>query len=396
MENQGLSSFRPLALPEQNNVFLIDWLTFVSHVDSVDTIKQMLGLADPSIPWEDEIKFRNGYPRQCYWNNITISYGAEEEQFYADKSKARNDMGICVNLSGQGCRAYETYGKNDWFGLFSHFFLKDSNYNITRIDLAYDDHIGILDINRIRYDVEDDNLVSKSDFVKNIWSKNRKKDITGLTVQVGSDRSAVLIRIYDKAAERDFDDGTHWIRTEIQLRQKRALVAAAEIFKTRQVGRVASGILRNYITFRTPSADSNKSRWAIAPYWDRLLLDMGRISLWISPGEPYNFSKTERWLTHQCGLALLTYSKIHGGLNDLVHFLSSQFERSGKDLPPKYKRALAIAEIDRANARAENIFLQEQNAMYHANMIYAQLEMAMDDIPEEWLSQDLCTSCGDI
>ena len=124
LENQPV----PISLSGEDaieeNVFLIDWLTFVSYVDTVDDVKRLLGLDDPSIPWQTEVKFRNGYPKQCYWNYITISYGADDETFYDDPKKARSDMGICVNLSGQGCRAYETYGSNDWFSLLGRFFFR--------------------------------------------------------------------------------------------------------------------------------------------------------------------------------------------------------------------------------------------------------------------------------
>lgn len=345
MENQTL------LLNEQNNVFLIDWLTFVCHGESVDYIKWLLGLDSPSVPWENEQKFRNGYPMQCYWNGITISYGADDERFYKDPAKVRNDMGICVNLSGTGCRAFESYGHGDWFRLFGYFFrdhdfvastqYKLQSYNITRLDLAYDDHVGLLDIYQIEKDTRDRYYVSKSTKSKIIWSDDQDEDIQGLNVQIGSDKSDVVVRIYDKAAERGFKD-RHWIRCEIQLRHDRALAAVAELFKNRHVGRVASGVLRNYLTFRefTPS-DTNRSRWPLAAYWDKLLLDMERISLWISPGEPYNFANTERWLLKQYGQAIVVMDQLHdeGYLVDRAKQMYPV-----RDLAPKYKKFLADIE----------------------------------------------------
>lgn len=324
----------PLALAEKNNVFLIDWLTFVSHVDDVQSIKRLLGLDDSSIPWEDTVRFRNGYPLQCSWGGITISYGADREEFYADKSKVRLDMGICVNLSGTGCRSFETYGHGTWNSIFAAIFC-GAKYNITRLDLAYDDHIGILDIQRIRNDTEERCYVSRAKYAELVWSDNQNTDIQGMTIQIGSDRSKVKIRIYDKAAERGFKD-RHWVRCEMQLRDDRAKVAAAEIFKTQHLGRCCAGILRNYITYRSPTFDSNKSRWPIAPYWDKLILDMERISLWITPGDPYNFSKTEQWLVDQCGQALLTAVRMNR-----LPFLIRMAEKNNPELAPKYERAIA-------------------------------------------------------
>lgn len=323
-----------LLLESQNNLFLIDWLTFVSHSSTVYSIKYLLGLAGSDIPWEDCKSFRNGYPMQCSWNGITISYGADMAEFYADPSKARQDMGICVNFSGTGCRTFETYGSGSWDDLFQHII--SSGYNVTRLDLAFDDHTGLLDIFRIRQDMLEQNYTSRSKW----WLVETGSE--GNCVYVGSPKSDIRIRIYDKAAERGFDDGRHWIRVELQLRNKRSLVAAAELVKTHHIGCTVCGILRNYLNFRVPTEDTNKSRWPVADYWEKLLMYMGRISLWISPGEPYNFSKTESWLRDQCGQALLTAMKLH-----TLPKLMQQVQEKYPILAPKYERAIAEYELMR-------------------------------------------------
>lgn len=346
MENQ----IYPLSLPSENNVFLIDWLTFVAHGDSVDYIKWLLGLDSPQIPWEEMEKFRNGYPLQCYWNGITISYGADLEKYYKDPGKVRYDMGICVNLSGTGCRAFESYGHGDWFRLLGYLFRDTTDpvvhqngyksYNVTRVDLAYDDHIGLLNMSRMELDTRDRNYVSPSKYSKIILSDNQEDDIQGMTIQIGSDKSDVKIRIYDKAAERKYKD-RHWIRVELQLRSERALVASRLLLEEKHIGRTASGILRNYLTFREPAQDSNKSRWPIADYWDKVLMDMEKISLWISPGEPYNFGKTEHWLFKQYGQAIVVLDKLHDPFY-LVDKCKELFPL--RDLAPKYKKYLAALE----------------------------------------------------
>ena len=324
-----------LLLNEQNNVFLIDWLTVVFHMDTVDSIKSKLGLSGMDIPWQQVQKFQNGYPMHEIFSGITISYGADDARFYASdekktaEQKVRHDMGICVNFSGQGCRTFETYGIGNWQLLFESIFASDK-HNITRLDLAYDDHSGVLDIDEIRNDLEEERFVSKSRY----WLV--EYGTPGTCCYIGSPQSKVRIRIYDKAAERGFDDGRHWIRCEMQLRDQRALVAVAELLKQKHIGRVATGILKNYLTFRRPTADSNKSRWPIAAYWSQLLLDMEKISLWITPGEPYNFSKSEQWLCDQCGQALITYYKIHKSFAGLLR----SAETRHPELAPKYKRAI--------------------------------------------------------
>ena len=342
MENQSV----PVLLNQQNNVFLIDWLTVVFHDCRVCDVMELLGLP-ASTPWQEKQIFRNGYPMQTFWNGICISWGADDIRFYSAsdgksaEAKVRHDMGICLNLSGSGCRAFEQYGRGDWMELLKYICTKKGKINITRLDLAYDDHTGVLDIHRIRRDVEDRNYVTRARKAFVIWSDDLNEDIQGLTVEVGSRQSRVLIRIYDKAAERGFDHSKHWIRVEVQLREQRALAAVAQLIENQHVGKTAAGIVRNYCTFRTPSGDSNKSRWPIAEYWDKVLMDMDRISLWISPGEPYNFSKTEKHMLEQYGQAFITYYRVHGELHSFLDMCLRRFP----DLKDKYQTVIAEAEL---------------------------------------------------
>lgn len=351
MENQSSS----ILLHEQNNVFLIDWLTVVFHDCHVCDVMELLGFPCDT-PWQEQHIFRNGYPVQTFWNGVCIRWGADRAEFFSDDlslggkkaiQKVRHDMGICLDLSGTGCRSFEQYGRGNWLELLSAICSKKGRCNVTRLDLAYDDHIGLLDIYRIESDVRDRNYVSKARSARITWSDDLDEDIQGLTVEVGSRQSSVLIRIYDKAAERGFDHSRHWVRVELQLREQRALAAVAEILKLQHVGRTASGIVRNYCTFRIPSGDSNKSRWPIADYWDKLIMDMNRISIWISPGEPYNFSKTERHMLEQYGQAFITYYRVHG---EFASFLNAALQRF-PELKKKYQTVIAEAEMLKAERK---------------------------------------------
>lgn len=336
-------------------VFLIDWLTFTDFLHKTpQEVMSFLGLPDSKIPWVYSQKFRNGYPEHYFWNNITISFGADNEQWYDRSDKVRHDMGICVNFSGQGCRAYETEG-GDWLKLFKKFqgdlptklvrelpeafcraFKERRRFNVTRLDLAFDDHNDLIDIYRVELDVRERNYVSQSTKTEITWSDDQDTDIQGLSVGIGSKKSKVYVRIYDKAAERGFND-RHWVRVELQLRDDRAIVAMAQILHMQHVGRTVAGILRNYLTFRVPSGDSNKSRWPIAYYWQRVIGTMEKISLWISPGEPYNISKSEAWLKKQYGQLITTLSEIQG-FTQLIEDCREIYPP--RDLSPKYRQII--------------------------------------------------------
>lgn len=345
-----------LSLASQNNVFLIDWITVVFHQVSVSFVQSLLNLNSPNVPWDTEQSFRNGYPCRTTYRNITILWGADDERFYkSDETKSaaekvRTDMGICLDISGKGCREFENIPGNDWLKFLHDICDRDFKTTITRLDLAYDDHIGTLDLYRIAQDVKDRNYTSPSKKASIFWSDDQKHDVQGLTVYVGSKKSDVLVRIYDKAAEREFGDERHWVRCEIQLRHDRCIAAAAEILKHQHVGRTAAGILRNYLMFREPqSEDTNRSRWPVADYWDNVLLDMERVRLWISPGEPYNFSKTELHLIKQYGQALITVQEINGSLGAFLDACRRVYPVLNK----KYENVISDIRRNRELAREE-------------------------------------------
>lgn len=325
----------------QENGILIDWLSVTFHGITVQDLKRIIGLDDSDIDWDDQLAFRHGYPRQCTFMGITIRHGADKIENFTDDGnksaadKVRFDMGIALDMSGSACRSWETYSHGDWCKLLSDICSLQTRINFTRLDLAYDDHTGILDINRVALDAKERNFTGPAKKVRIIWSDDQEKDIQGTTVYVGSDKSPVYIRFYDKAAERGFKD-RHWVRVELQLRRDRATAAIAEIMKNNDVGKVFSGVLRNYCCFREPTLDTNKTRWPIADYWDQLINGADRIRLLISPGEPYNFRKTVDHLIHQYGQALQAIELIHGNIHDLMRLA----RQAHPELKKKYKVAI--------------------------------------------------------
>lgn len=350
MENSGLPILRNL-----DNCFLIDWLTVTFHGVKVWDVQQILGMKD--VPWTVNHSFVNGYPLDLNFGHIHIRHGADDPAYYSDPKKARTDMGICLDISGQGCREFESWSNKSWMDLITDIFrcggVQGARMSVTRLDLAYDDHSGLLNIWQMKRDVEDRNYISKSKKSMIIWSDDQETDIHGLTLQIGSKKSPVLIRIYDKAAERGYTQEKHWIRVELQLRQERAQEAMKLLYQRESIGMVASGIVRNYCMFVTPCADSNKARWEIADYWQRVLEGFEKIRIWRAPGEEYNFSKTENHLVEQYGQILQVVALLNHGSLDPLFCRSCEVH---KHLKPKYKqvverellrRHLTQVEIDR-------------------------------------------------
>ena len=296
------------------NLILFDWLTFTSHADSPESLMQLLGLQD--VPWQKMEKGRNGYRQRYFFENISILYDGAE------------NMGICVDMSGTGCRAFETYSKINWQELMEILHFGSGDYNVTRLDMAFDDHTGILDIDELRDDTDDHLYVSRS----RTWKVEYGS--AGTTIYHGSPKSNMYIRIYDKAAERDLE-GIHWIRVEMQMRDEIAtgFIDGLIIHPT---GTQFRGVLHNYLRYVVnPGTDENMSRWPMAEYWDQLLEGVQRITCWSAPGTEYNEFHLSNFIINQAGNALDCYLRIFG-IEDLIRELGKRAVK----MSPKYQRLL--------------------------------------------------------
>lgn len=294
------------------NVIIFDWLSFTSKIDNPDSIKDLLGLGE--VVWTP-LKGANGYQDRLYYDHISIHYNGRE------------DMGVWCEMSGRGCRAFESYGHGDYMSLFDIIFSNKNKMRITRLDIAYDDHTGILDMNQMCSDVLAVNYVSNF----SNWLVVQSSE--GSSILHGSRKSEILIRIYDKAMEKKIVD-QHWIRVEIQLRRERAENFISNYcHSTDDIGRGFSGILNTYLRYVTPSEnDSNKRRWKTADYWQQLLTTSQKIKLYTKPGTDYSLQTLENYVIKQAGNAVDTYISIIG----IKQFITNLKERyTSKN--PKYE-----------------------------------------------------------
>lgn len=290
-------------MPENTeNCIIFDWFSFTSKVDSPEDIKRILGLTH--VPWIDR-NGMHGYRKRYYFNSISIHYD-------------RDDCTVWCEMSGQGCRAYETYSTCcDWIGLFNlvtekvvDIILPNKDYNVTRLDVAYDDWEGLLKKITLQKALRDNNVVTRFRDYGNEHQSYTKKDFT---LYLGSKKSEVYMRIYDKAAEREREDVEHWIRFEIQLRNDRAFCFIQSLFYNNfDIGTVYFGVLNNYVRFVKPSSDSNKSRWQNASWWDKFTRSVSKISLWTKKPVSYNYHTVKNYVVNQVGNAIDCLIEIDG------------------------------------------------------------------------------------
>ncbi len=300
------------------NVILYDWLTVSCKDEDPQTWVKLIGME--ACGWEELGHGRNGYRKGIYFGSVSILYDGNP------------GMGSCLDMSGQGCRSFEEYGTGDYDGLF-RLFQSDSRFHVSRLDVAFDDHSGILDIRQLFRDT--DNQDGEQQFVSKFQKSKIEKEFDdgrpGITVYHGSKKSDIRIRIYDKAAERGLPKDQHWVRVELQLRNERT---SAFCFAKEPIGELFRGVLVNYVRYvDDPGTDSNRWRWPMKPYWEELIQQVGRITLYVKPGVEYNIRQLDNFVFSQASNAIAAAFRIYG-----VPFTVQKIKERKVMENPKYKR----------------------------------------------------------
>lgn len=282
----------------QENLFLIDWLTFTTTMHGFEGVYDLLGMSADMFTQAQTGRY--GYSRRIYCGGVSILSGGFDES-----------MGICVELSGQGCRDFETLGSGDYAGIFLEILENPKQMHITRLDIAFDDHTGLLDVQVLCRETLAGNFVSR-------WTKYKVEySDEGTSCLFGSRQSEMYLRFYDKAAERGLS-GVHWSRSEMVLKRQRAFEFIRILTKEHD-GKVSGiqalfwSVLNNYLRFVVPDPeDTNKSRWETAPWWFNFVQSAACVQLFVKPGVEYNLHDTEKYVYNQAGNSFLTLIMCRG------------------------------------------------------------------------------------
>lgn len=300
-----------------DNYIIYDYITFTSKIHNHLSIIDFLGLQDVEF---ETLKGFYGYKDRLYYDGISIHYNGRE------------NMGICVEMSGKGCRTWEKYGSSDYDALFSEIlenYSEDAekrNMNITRLDVAYDDFTGVLDLPLLCRETQLKNFVSRfKDWQCIIGNK-------GIGVNHGSTQSNIYVRIYDKRleqkAEKFFD---HWVRCEIQIRKDCAL---GFIKLKDTIEKKYFQVLNNYLRYIVPVENySNLSMLDTAPYWLNFIESAESKSIFHKPADNYSFDKLYGFVNNQLSGAISTYIDCVGVDQFVIDINNS---RKGKKLNSKY------------------------------------------------------------
>ena len=313
-------------------VGIFDWLSFTIKnnipVDYIITHFLKMNSAD----FIELDRGNYGYKRQIANGNVRI---------YSD---GKEDMGIHIQLSGQGCRQVEESLQGDWLTLFKKII--DVEGTFSRCDIAIDDKVGLLDIKKIQKKTEKKEYVSRFNNWSITTSCKNDSDRYGNSVYFGSEKSDIRLRFYDKAVEQGVEG--HWVRTELQLRDERANVAIKLYNTGKTIGEIVTGVLKNYIRFVDPSTDSNKRRWKTSKFWDKFIADAEVLKLTEGQKEK-TLDDVYTWINKSVSPSLALLVKASEGDLAIIH---EMIVEGSKRLKPKH---YALLEGEKEQAYSKHI-----------------------------------------
>ena len=126
-------------------------------------------------------------------------------------SENRSDMGVHVEMTGQGVRKYESLMKIagvTWVDVFEHL---RSFVTFSRIDLALDEYEGLVSFDDIIRKIDLGEHVGRCRSFKVIAGRDSNGKHTGTTIYMGSNKSDTMLRFMRKTMS-DNKEGMKSIR----------------------------------------------------------------------------------------------------------------------------------------------------------------------------------------
>lgn len=283
---------------------LIDWLTFsVKEQDPDKVIQTYLGM-DPSL-FQDTGYSLMGYNKVKRFSDILVCSDGREDDYF-------KDMGVCVSMSGNGCRTFETMSKltldlKDRQGTSSVAFpalfqllVSDTDANVSRIDIACDDRAGYLDMDAILTKTQTNEVNSRMTKRSTVVSFDGTQR-NGATVYIGAPSSSFRVRIYDKALEQG--ESGHWVRVELVMRSQNANAFVEQMTASENVGKLAAQVINDKFSF-IERDDSNITRCSICSWWKDFVDELEAVRLVAREVIQHTVEQIGSWVETQVGPSL--------------------------------------------------------------------------------------------
>lgn len=302
----------------------MDWVqvTFVS-ANSPQEVISILGLN-----FEDFTDCQTGifgYRSQLRKGHISVLYDG------------RPGMGIHVLITGQGCREYENSEVRSWKEFFTECFRHGGQF--TRLDIAIDDitrkgeklHFTVPQLVRKIKRGECRSRFNRAKSIESIHIATGGEQ--GTTLYLGRDVSDIQIRFYEKNWERENagvavdEEITGWNRVEVQARRDRANDLAAHVVMTDDIGRMISGVIRNYVQFVERTSDQNRARWPECGWWVEFLQGVEKLRL-SRKAPDITVERAMKWVEKQVSPTLaMIFAATDGDIEFILRMIAAGAER---------------------------------------------------------------------
>ena len=285
------------------------------------------------------------------FSDIFVCYEPRENDFF-------RDMGVCVSMSGNGCRTFETMsrlapgnpaGKQGGTSLaFLELFRRlavDETANVSRLDIACDDREGFLNMEEIVEKVQANEINSRMTKRSVIVSFDGTQR-SGSTIYLGAPSSDFRVRIYDKALEEGVDG--HWIRVELVMRHKNAAAFVEQMNSAPSVGKLAAQVVNDKFSF-IERDDSNITRCTVCGWWRSFVDELESVRLVARCVVQHSVERIENWIESQVGPSLAVILNTLGWphLFELAHAAAGRLSARQLSLISDYN-ALQAARLQAA------------------------------------------------
>lgn len=207
---------------------------------------------------------------------------------------------VLVMLSGEGCTA----AKPGWESRLQEWLAAIKSAKITRIDLAYDDYVGVeYGVDRALADYQAGSFVTlgrEPDCEqRGNWQKPNGK---GRTFNVGHRTNGKFLRVYEKGRQLG-DKSSEWVRVEGELKAVDRIIPLDAL------------------------TDAGAYLSAMYPALNWICKRQYRIKT-TQKTASIKYEACIEWLKHQCGATLWFCAEVEGGIDNL-------FQRIKREVAPK-------------------------------------------------------------
>lgn len=278
---------------------LLDYLTMSSKIHNGWDLIDSLGLT--GYPFY-EMPGRHGWAVRHYYQGVSLYTGG-----------TRDD--VCVELSGAGCRTVELASDHtyDWQGFFRGFEsdIKCKDMHVSRLDIAGDDHDGLLSFRRFIPYCKHRRYICKARW--RTWTDGDEQIIL-----FGAKKSDRRLRIYNKALEQGIDE--HWMRVEMQMRDDNALSFLLNWLQSGDVGDCYAGVLSDFLRFtRTVPDGAHYERCEVMPWWLDFIGKVRKLPQLYLRSSEYCLEDVQRFLARQASSSLKLWLEANNGdFDDII------------------------------------------------------------------------------